>query len=250
MKKINLFFVFVMIASIMLAQEFPIATGSYSTTYPSSAYANGKYFTSFLDKRTGSSNYGFYAKFVEPGGVVLPEDYKLVDPIYYLSFMHELVWGDTNYVFAWARGVAGYNYNAYAMMISGDGEPQTGMVRVSIGNSASAAFEEVAFDGENYLVVWQEGMPNSGSVIRAQFVSQDCQLAGINFSIRPGALGVDDDQIYPDIVFDGEKYLVVWDDNRSGSRDIYGQFVDTEGNLIGDDIVITSHGADQLLVQV
>nr|NQU90457.1 hypothetical protein [Bacteroidota bacterium] len=66
----------------------------------------------------------------------------------------------------------------------------------------------------------------------------------------PGALGVDDDQIYPDIAFDGEKYLVVWDDNRSGSRDIYGQFVDTEGNLIGDDIVITSHGADQLLVQV
>jgi hypothetical protein len=251
MKK--LFSSILMLCFVALAaqsQEFPIATGSYSTTYPSSAYANGDYFTSFLDKRTGSSSYGFYAKFVDPEGTVFPDEHKLVDPIYYLSFMHELVYGDTNYIFAWARGVAGYSYNAYVEMVGNDGEPQSGMTRVSIGNTASASFEETAFDGENYLVIWQEGMPGNGSVIRGQFVNTSAQLVGNNFSIRPPDLATSVSQIYPDIVFNGENYFVVWDDNRTGNRDVYGQFVDTDGNLLGEDITITNHNADQLLVQL
>jgi|GEM_PF-909598 len=251
MKKLLSLLLFMSFFSLMMfSQEFPIATGSYSTTYPSSAFANGKYFTSFLDKRTGSSNYGFYGKFIEPDGTVFPDDHQLVEPIYYLSFMHELVYGDTNYIFAWARGVAGYSYNAYVEMISNDGDPQTSMTRVSIGNTVSASFEETAFDGENFLVIWQEGLPNNGAVIRGQFVNTNAQLIGNNFSIRPPDLATSVSQVYPDIVFNGENYFVVWDDNRTGSRDIYGQFVGIDGTLIGEDIVITNNNADQLLVQL
>lgn len=234
----------------MFAQEFPIATGAYSQTYPSAAFANGKYYDAFLDKSTGSSSYGFHGKFIEQDGTVLPDDIGIINPTYNLSFMHEIIWGQTNYLFVWSRGVSGYDRDAYGQLVGEDGYPEGNFFAVSVGNTESASFVEAAFDGVNYFVVWQEGLPNSGSLIRAQFVSQEGQLIGNNFSVRPEGLSGDVSQIYPDVEFDGEKYLVVWDDNRSGNRDVYGQFVSVDGELLGDDIAIANNNADQLLVQL
>ncbi|MFP4471184.1 MAG: T9SS type A sorting domain-containing protein [Bacteroidales bacterium] len=250
MKK-NLLLLCLFPLTFLHAQEFPIATGNYSQSYPSAAFANDMYFNVFLDKSTGSSAYGFHGKFVAPDGTVQGGEPEVVPPISSLSFMHEIIWGETNYIFAWSRGrTSGWTRDAYIQMVNTDGSPQGAMQRVSIGNSESASFVEVAFDGENFLVVWQEGMPNNGSMINAQFVSQEGQLVGSNFSIRPESLAASVDQIYPDVEFDGEKYLVVWDDNRNGNRDIFGQFVDTDGNFAGDDFAICTHTADQLLVQL
>lgn len=248
--KTHLLLVFALVSLKLFAQEFPIATGSYSQTYPSSIFANGNYYTTFLDKSTGGSAYGFHGKFVGSGGNVLPDDIEIVAPTYNLSFMHEIVWGQSNYLFVWSRGVSGYDRDAYGRLVGEDGYPQGNFFPVSVGNTESASFVEAAFDGDNYLVVWQEGMPNNGSVIRAQFVNQQGQLAGTNFSVRPEGLNPDVDQIYPDIEFDGEKYLVVWDDDRNGNRDIYGQFVSVSGELMGDDLVICNQVSDQLLVQL
>jgi len=39
------------------------------------------------------------------------------------------------------------------------------------------------------------------------------------------------------------KYLVIWTDTRNGYGQIYGQFVDTSGNLIGTNFAVSSHGA-------
>ncbi len=250
-KKLLLIAMFLWSAMLIRAQEFPIATGSYSQTYPSAAFGNGAYFDVFLDKSSGSSAYGFHGKFIAPDGTVEPGEPVVVPPINSLSFMHEIIRGGSNYIFVWSRGrSSGFTRDAYIQIVNPDGSPQGAMLRVSLGNTETASFVEAAFDGENYLVVWQEGLPNNGSVITGQFVSQDGQLVGSNFDIRPESLGIDVDQIYPDVEFDGEKYLVVWDDDRAGNRDIYGQFVDTGGNLLGNDIPITTNTTDQLLVQL
>lgn len=236
--------------SVMMAQEFPIATGMYSQTYPSAIFANGVYYNAFLDKSSGSYNYGFHGKFVEPDGNVLSQDIEIIPPVCNLSFMHEIIYGQENYLFVWARGVTLYDRDAYGQIVGDDGNPTGGFFPVSIGNQESTSFIEAAFDGENYLVVWQEGLPNNGSAIRAQFVNQSGQLIGDNFSVRPDGIGEEVDQIYPDVEFDGEKYLVVWDDDRNANRDIYGQFVSVEGDFIGADIKITENISDQLLVQL
>ncbi len=241
---------FLFVLSIDIAQEFPIAIGNWSETYPSTAFYDGKYFTTFLDKRTGSSAYGFYGKFTQADGTVLPTEYELVDPIYNLSFMHEVCWGEANYIFVWSRTTSGWDRDAYAVLISPEGIPQTSIFEISIGNTEDPAFLQAAWDGEKYIAIWQEGLPNNGAIIRGQFIDADGSLIGSNFSIRPPDLAASVSQIYPDVIYNGTNYLVVWDDNRNGNRDVYAQFIDTDGNLIGDDISITTHSADQQLVQL
>lgn len=202
----------------VMAQEFPIATGNYSQTYPSAVYANDIYYNTLLDKSSGSYNYGFHGRFIETDGNVLPQDIEIIPPISYLSFMHEIIRGQSDYLFVWSRGVNIYDRDAYGRLVGDDGYPAGSLIPLSIGNQESASFVEAAFDGENYLVVWQEGLPNNGAVIRAQFLSGDGQPMGNNFSIRPDGMGSNVAQIYPDIEFNGEHYLVVWDDNRNGNR--------------------------------
>ncbi|MFN4182831.1 MAG: fibronectin type III domain-containing protein, partial [bacterium] len=48
-----------------------------------------------------------------------------------------------------------------------------------------------------------------------------------------------------DVAFDGEKYLVVWSENRGGSYDIYAQFVHPNGWLEGNELTIYQGPADQ-----
>jgi hypothetical protein len=250
MKKIVLLLIFAISLSLF-AQEFPIVTGAYSQTYPEASFANGQYFTVFLDKRTGSSQYEFWAKFISPEGVVDPVEHQILSPYNALSFMHHIAWGNSNYLFVWSRQRGPYNYtrDAYGILVGQDGNPIGGQFPISSGNTESCSFLKTAFDGTNYLVVWQEGLPNQGSKIRGQFVSPAGQMVGTNFDIRPASLAATDSQIYPDILFNGQNYAVAWDDNRLGNRDIYMQFVGTDGSLIGDDIAVCTHPAKQLLVQ-
>ena len=246
--------IIILLFSICLfADEFPIATGSYSQTYPAAIVAEDDYFVAFLDKRGGASSYEFYGKFVEPDGTVAPGENQLVAPHEAMSFMHDITRSDDQFLFVWSRqrGMFQYTRDTYGRLINLDGTPDGPSFQISIGNTISTSFIRVASDGEDYLVIWQEGMPHEDATIRAQYVSSDGTLIGNNFSIRPDALGPDHAQVYPDIVFDGTNYLVIWDDNRTGSRNVYGQFIDPDGNLVGDDFLISDNiGADQYLVRV
>ena len=236
---------------VLWAQEFPIATGTYSQTYPQIAFDGDNYFVVFVDKRGGASSYGFYGKHVTPEGSVFPGETEVVAAHNAMSFMHHLTRGDDQYLFVWSRQRGPYDYtrDTYVRRLDGTGQPLGASFRVSIANTLSASFIRVAYDGENYLVIWQEGMPTQEAHIRAQFVSSTGTMIGQNFSIRPDDLPAGTAQIYPDIVFDGNNYFVVWDDNRTGSRSIYGQFISPAGEFIGDNVVITTEGAAQFLVQ-
>ena len=236
----------------LFSEEFPIATGNYSQTYPEIAFDGENYYVVFVDKRTGSSFYGFYGKKVAPDGDLVPGEIELVPAHNAISFMHHIARGDDQYLFAWSRQRDPYNYtrDTYARRLDGQGQPVGTSFRISIGNTASASFIRIAYDGDNYLVIWQEGMPTQGSHIRGQFITPEGNLLGQNFSIRPDDLGNDVAQIYPDIVFDGTNYFVVWDDGRTGSRCVYGQFISPEGDFVGENIVISTEPVDQMLVQV
>lgn len=250
MKNLVFCFLAVLALSVLLADEFPIATGAYSQTYPEISFANGNYYTVYLDKQGGSYSYAFSGKFIAPDGTVAGETHQVVASYNAMSFMHDVAFGANSYLFGWSRQRSPYNYtrDAYGTIVDASGNGGA-IFPISIGNSVSASFIKVAFDGTNYLVVWQEGMPTQGSSIRGQFVDASGNLVGSNFSIRPAGLATDVAQIYPDVTFDGTNYVVVWDDGRNGNRDIYGWFIAPDGSFIGDDFAICTNGADQLLVR-
>ena len=97
--------------------------------------------------------------------------------------------------------------------------------------SAERRFQEqpaVAFDGRNFLVVWHDyrGLCSDEAIYGAR-VSQDGVLldtASIEINDRDGH------QRTPAVCFDGEKYLVVWQDEFS--QDICGTRVSTDGVVL------------------
>ncbi|MEO0095719.1 MAG: T9SS type A sorting domain-containing protein [candidate division WOR-3 bacterium] len=87
----------------------------------------------------------------------------------------------------------------------------------------------VAFGGTNYLVVWEDYRNGSSPMIYGARVAQDgTVLDNAGIFISPGTPGAQ----RPSVAFDGTNYLVVWQDSRSGSTDIYGARVTTSGVLL------------------
>jgi hypothetical protein len=231
--------------------EFMITSSNISQHLPVVAFNGDNFLTVYTDRR--SNGYSYYSRFVDEGGNI-SEEISTVEMHAVTTLMHSIARGHNNYLFTWSRQRFPWDYrrDAFAVIIGDDGEPVSGLIQVSSDEvEHSPSFMRVAFDGVNYLVIWQDGSPMQNARILAQFVSAKTHaLVGDNFVIRPGSIGSEPAQVYPDILFDGTNYLVTWDDNRTGERSVYGVFVDTDGNLFGDDFVIAGQSHRQMLARV
>ena len=85
----------------------------------------------------------------------------------------------------------------------------------------------VAWSGSQYLVVWEDRRNGPDPDLYGVRIAPDgTVLDPIAIPISTAPLA----QQSPAVVSDGTRFLVVWDDSRSGSRrDIYGTFVDATG---------------------
>ncbi len=89
---------------------------------------------------------------------------------------------------------------------------------------------DVAFDGENFLVVWQSWTDaNDRSIYGCRVDTSGASLDGTGFLISDEAF----DQYRPSVAFDGTNYFVVWDDFRNlTDTNIYGARVTTDGDVL------------------
>ena len=89
-------------------------------------------------------------------------------------------------------------------------------------------YPDIAFDGVNYLVVWQDDRNGDYDVYGARLTQDGVVIDTGAFSIvnAPG------DQVRPAAAFDGNNYLIVWEDQRSGESDVFGARVTTSGLVL------------------
>jgi hypothetical protein len=97
------------------------------------------------------------------------------------------------------------------------------------GTQASPA---VAFDGTNFLVVWEDERINNGRDIFGTRVSAQGEILdpiGIPISTASNM------QVSAKVAWGGQNYLVVWADYRNGNYDVYGARVSPAGTVLDPD---------------
>jgi len=118
-------------------------------------------------------------------------------------------------------------------------------------------YPAAAFDGTNWLVVWQDLRGDREAIWAARVSSAGVLLDSGNILVAN-----DDDERYePRVAFNGSGYLVVWQDARNSSYDIYAARVSTAGVVMDPDGIpvcstahsqkfpgVSSNGSDFLVV--
>jgi hypothetical protein len=230
----------------------PVGTGSADRHTPAVAAGLTDYLVVWLDERNlGTNGQDIYgARVTTDGGVTDPDGFAIntspndqTTPV--------VAFNGSQYLVAWtdARNLSTSDLDIYGALVGTDAavSPAGGFV-VSTGASDEEA-PATAFNGSNYLVVWQDyrnSTANGADIygVRVSPTGAILDPSAIAISTAPA------DQVSPNVATDGTNYLVVWEDYRntaSSGVDIYGARVTGAGEVLDPDgIPISTASADQL----
>ncbi|WP_242371713.1 InlB B-repeat-containing protein [Anaeromyxobacter sp. SG26] len=142
----------------------------------------------------------------------------------------------TNHLVVWSDARGGTGQDLYGARVSKAGVV-LGSAPIVISAAAGDQVEaSVAFDGRNYLVVWQDSRGATGRDVYGARVTPDGTV------LDPGGIPIStalDHQVEPALAFDGTSYLVVWEDRRTGFGDVRGARVAPNGTVLATDLVIS-----------
>jgi hypothetical protein len=143
----------------------------------------------------------------------------------------------TDFFAAWVDG-RDHNLDVYGSRITGAGvvsDPSGIRITSGLNPRGSSA---IAWDGTNFLVVWQDRRSSSSYDIYAARIAPDGTV------LDPDGIPVStlsDDEITPAVAWDGTNFLVVWEDGRNynngpgplctSCNDIYGARVGADGTV-------------------
>jgi hypothetical protein len=144
-----------------------------------------------------------------------------------------------DFTVVWQDGRNGNDLNIYGARVTPQGtvlDPVGFIISQSAGNQSSPA---IAFDGANFLVVWEDDRSGSGHIYGARVTPQGAVLDSAGLIISQTV----DDQYAPALASDGTNFLVVWGDNRTYFGDVYGARVTPAGVVLDPSGIPISTGA-------
>ncbi len=112
-----------------------------------------------------------------------------------------------------------------------------------LGQEASRSSPAACFDGENYLVVWEDVRDGVPDIFAARVTQSGEILDPVGIPVSSGI----SPKARPAVAFDGANFLVLWADARNGSWDIYGSRVSRSGAVLDPEgLAIIADSGDQL----
>lgn len=210
---------------------FAICTATGDQTQGRVAFDGSNYFVVWQDSRNGA--YGrcdIYGSRITPGGSVLDPTGIPVSICPTDQGNPDIVFNGTNCFIVWHREITGPLADIYGAHVAPDGTVLDPDGIVISAASDTQEYPAVAFDGVNYLVVWQDRRVGRWYDIYGARVDTDGRV------LDPDGVIISEagwSQKLPDVAFDGSNYLVVWYDKRDGlSNDIYGARLNTDGGVL------------------
>ena len=142
-----------------------------------------------------------------------------------------VVYGGNSYLMVWeddGLGTLGGSNDIYGQIVHRDGTKSGGPISICQASARQRA-PRAAFDGTNFLVIWNDDRNGPGEIF-GQFLTPNGTLQGVNFPVAQESGNVRE----PGIAFDGINYLVVWmSRSASGTElwDVRGRTVSASGKL-------------------
>ncbi|KPJ60588.1 MAG: hypothetical protein AMJ46_06245 [Latescibacteria bacterium DG_63] len=210
----------------------PICTELHTQEDPAVDFGGSSYLVVWGDRRnvavTGSDIYGARVdtsgNVLDPDGIDIctaDDDQSYPDVSYNWQMDFLVVWEDDRNG-GMGADIYGSRVRKTGVVVGGDGVG----ISMAVNHQFSPA---VAYDGVNHLVVWEDRRHDGFSDIYGARVDVHFDIlddSGIPISLAPGR------QYRPVVGFEGRHYVVVWEDERSGVRDIYGARVGLSGEVL------------------
>jgi phosphoribosylformylglycinamidine (FGAM) synthase PurS component len=214
-----------------------ISTATENQGWPLIASDGTNWFVAWTDAR--SYEYDVYGARVSQGGVVLDPEGIPISTAAFGQSHSSLAFDGTNYLVVWQDYRSTAFRDIYGARVGQDGTvlDPSGMPIATTG-AYDRESPTVAFDGTNYLVVWEKvyGLMDEHSDIYGVRVNQDGVVLDPSDIPISTAAGV---QRYSSVAYDDTNYIVVWQDDRNGNWDIYGAKVNQSGTVIDSFTVST-----------
>ncbi len=147
--------------------------------------------------------------------------------------------GNGNFIIAWTDSRAG-NSDVYFQRYNSNGSTIGSNSRINDddeSNPASSTDPAIVVDAAgNFTITWSDDR-NDDWDIYARRYNTIVQPLGDDFRVND--TGNQADQTSPSVAMDGNgKVIIAWEDRRNGNFDIYGQGIDADGNLLGQNFRI------------
>jgi len=197
--------------------------------------------TEFLvawEDRRGGGDYDISGCRVTPDGAVLDSLGIAISTGLNDQRAPAVSYDGTDFLVVWQDARSG-NSDIYCARVDSDGgvlDPQ------GIAISAGSDYQQcpaVAFDGTNFLVVWEDDRGGYHDIFGCRVTPAGAVLEPLGFAISTGSFH----QRLPAVSHCGEDFLVVWEDERSGYG-IYGSRVTPAGAVLDPQGIAISVGAN------
>ncbi|MFO7650436.1 MAG: T9SS type A sorting domain-containing protein [bacterium] len=223
---------------------FVVCDDGGEQTNPAVAFGNGNHVVVFQDDRRVNDWDNIYAVRVSTGALVLDTIGYPVDTAEHWQVRPRIEFGGTGFLVVWEDHRPGLDGDIYACRLGLDGAV---LDTVADGLMVSDApgddgRPDVAFDGANYVVVWQSEGGDGTPDIRLGRVQRDGRL------LDPGGRFVvvaSDSQCAPRIEFDGNNCVVLWRDcGQADAPRLAGARINSAGGLAGTFTLATGTNAE------
>ena len=206
----------------------PISTSTIGA--PSVVSDGSRWLTTWADSRIYGpyEDRNIYGSRIDPDGAVL-DTAILVSSAASFQYWPAVSFDGTNYLVVWEdrRSPSGY-YDIYGIRLGQSGNI-CDLAPIPISNEVKKqSHADVAFDGTNYLVVWEDDRYTYTDIYGARVSTAGVVIDQNGFPIATASYVQND----PSVAFGGLNYLVVWRDSRGSVPDIYGARVNSDGTVL------------------
>jgi hypothetical protein len=185
----------------------------------------------------GDLSYDIYCARVSQSGTVLDSTGVAVCTLSGDQVAPVLTYNGTDYLVLWqapgtaVRDIYGARVSRQGVVLDPNGFVVSAAPNVQDQPAAAA-------DGDGFLVVWSDWRNADRDIYGARVTStgQVLDTSGIRICSAAGSQGS------AAVEYDGTNFLIAWQDERSGGKDIYGARLTADGSILDTFSVVTQQG--------